>query len=210
MDQKPRGNLEDVDPKLPAEFWTSDLAPPEVAWLLEHRLERQGKTALTRGPPDSLASLASFDSFNSLASLYRMYEYLVIGYNIGLRTEIEFFFNHPSWSVKDIVDPKDPDPTRYAIVAVLPHYLIMAFNRLIEMGLPRGSPAILTPEIEASLKAQPIKLEEVPSWTAKVQPLDNVFTIPCDPRVSEEDRANRSEHFYKMNIVVDEPHVLFI
>ncbi|KAG6006970.1 hypothetical protein E4U43_000371 [Claviceps pusilla] len=178
--------------------WYFDQKPPEVAWLLEHRLERQGQTALTRGPPDSLASL------------YRMYEYLVIGFNIGLRSEIEHFFNQPSWSVKDIPDPDDPDPTRYAIVAVLPHYLIMAFNRLIKMGLPRGSPPIFTAEMEAAMKAQPIKLEEVPSWTAKVPPSENVLTIPCDPRVDERFRASRSELFHKMNIIVDEPHVLFV
>ncbi|KAG5980951.1 hypothetical protein E4U55_003461 [Claviceps digitariae] len=172
--------------------------PPEVAWLLEHRHERQGQRALTRGPP------------HSLASLYRMYEYLIIGYNTGLRTEIEFFFNQPSWSVKDIPDPKDADPIRYAILAVLPHYLTLAFNRLIEKGLPRGSPAILTPEIEASLKAQVVKLEEVPSWTTDVPPLKDVFTIPCKSSKFVDAGGERSERFYKMNIVVNEPHVLFV
>lgn len=170
--------------------------PPDIAWLIEHRHERQGETALTRGP-------------NSLASLYRMYEYLVVGYTIGLRTEIEFFFNQPSWSVKDIADPKDADPTRYAILAVLPQYLIWAFNRLIEKGLPRGSPAILTPEIEASLKLQPVKLEEVPSWAKNVPPLKDTFIIPGDSE-DPPDAKGRSERFYNMNIVVDEPHVLFV
>ncbi|KAG5928085.1 hypothetical protein E4U42_001289 [Claviceps africana] len=145
--------------------------PPDVAWLLEHRLERQGEAALTRGPP------------HSLASLYRMYEYLVVGYNAGMRTEIEFFYNQPSWSVKDIPDPKDADPTRYAIVAVLPQYLTLAFNRLIKMGLPRGSPAVISPEVEASLRAQVVELEEVPSWTRDVPPLKDTLVIPNNPRL---------------------------
>lgn len=45
----------------------------------------------------------------------------------------------------DIPDPKDTaDPERYAVVAVLPFYLVMAFNRLIERGLPRNCPGIIT------------------------------------------------------------------
>lgn len=36
----------------------------------------------------------------------------------------------------------DPDPERYAVLAVLPFYLVFAFNRLNERGLPRDSPFI--------------------------------------------------------------------
>ncbi|KAG6020917.1 hypothetical protein E4U41_002679 [Claviceps citrina] len=170
--------------------------PPDPAWLMEHRNERQGERALTRAP-------------NSLASLYRMYEYLVVDFTQGLRTEIEFFFNHPTWSVKDIADPHDADPVRYAILAVLPHYLAQAFNRLIKKGLPRGSPAILTPEIEAFLKSQPVKLEEAPSWAADVPPLQDVFIIPGKDGLLPSAQS-RSKRFYDMNILVDEPHVLFV
>lgn len=80
-----------------------------------------------------------------------MYEYFIAGYSTGLRSEVEFFFNRPAWTVADIPDPADPDPARYAILAVLPYYLAHAFNRLIERGLPRGSPAmIISSEVEES------------------------------------------------------------
>ena len=61
------------------------------------------------------------------ASLYRMYEYFVTGFNTGLRSEIEYFFNHKTWIVSQIPDPEDPDSARYAILTVLTQYLVLAF-----------------------------------------------------------------------------------
>jgi hypothetical protein len=61
-----------------------------VDWLLAHRNGRTQERAQCKGATPS-------------ASLYRMYEYLVVGYIIGLRTEIEYFFNHPSWTASCIV-----------------------------------------------------------------------------------------------------------
>lgn len=55
-------------------------SPPTADWLLAHR---QHGPAQTKG-------------VNPVASLYRMYEYIVLGYYAGLRTEIEWFFNHAS------------------------------------------------------------------------------------------------------------------
>jgi hypothetical protein len=170
--------------------------PPTVAWLLEHRKERHGKVALSKGVTPT-------------ASLYRMYEYLVIGYTTGLRTEIEFFFNQPSWPVSAIPDPEDPDAERYAILAVLPYYLVTAFNRLIERGLPRGSPAIIAPEMEENLKAQKIALEEEPSWVREVPKLQQRLVIP-DEFGEEPKEETMSARFLEMNIIAGEPHVLFV
>lgn len=170
---------------------------PTVTWLLEHRRERQGKTALTKGRTPT-------------ASLYRMYEYLVTGFIIGLRSEIEYFFNQPSWAVAAIPDPKDPDAQRYAILAVLPHYLVMAFNRLIERGLPRGSPAIIAGnDAEEELRSRPIVLEEEPSWVADVPKLEQTLVI-TDKNGDQPDEDSRSDRFLAMNIIVEEPHVLFV
>ncbi|KAH6631712.1 hypothetical protein F5144DRAFT_592659 [Chaetomium tenue] len=144
------------------------------------------------------------------ASLYRMYEYLVVGYIIGLRTEIEYFFNQPSWAVSAIPDPQDPDPERYAIVAVLPYYLMTAFNRLIERGLPRGSPAIVAGNAaEDALRRRKIVLEEEPSWVAKVPPLPQPLVIPDQSNNTPKDDA-RGKRFLKMNIIAEEPHILFV
>ncbi|KAJ4136400.1 hypothetical protein NW768_004013 [Fusarium equiseti] len=137
---------------------------PNATWLLEHRCQRHGKQASTKGK-------------TPIASLYRMYEYLVVGYTFGLRSEIEYFFNQP-WSVKSIPDPEDPDPARYAILAVLTHYLVKAFNRLIERGLPRGCPAIIDPDTEARLRSQEVVLEQQPSWVKSVHRLKEPFKIP--------------------------------
>lgn len=175
----------------------ADSCSPAVAWLLAHRKERQGQLALRRGRTPT-------------ASLYRMYEYLVVGYTAGLRSEIEYFFNQPSWAVSAIPDPVDPDPERYAILAVLPSYLVMAFNRLIERGLPRGSPAIIIDTaVEEELSARAIVLETEPDWVAKVPALAQTLVIP-DAFNNEPEETNRSQRFLAMNIVVQEPHVLFV
>ncbi|KAL2016830.1 hypothetical protein VTK56DRAFT_2953 [Thermocarpiscus australiensis] len=171
--------------------------PPTVAWLLAHRDECSGKRAQTKGATPT-------------ASLYRMSEYLVLGYITGLRTEIEYFLNQPSWAVSAIPDPVDPDPERYAILAVLPYYLVTAFNRLIERGLPRGSPAIIAgAAAEEELRAREVVLEQEPSWAAKVPALSNALTIP-DRSNKEPKEDTRSKRFLDMNIIVEEPHVLFV
>ncbi|KAJ5182639.1 hypothetical protein N7492_000255 [Penicillium capsulatum] len=139
-----------------------------------------------------------------------MYEYLVTGFILGLRTEIEFFFNQPGWAVSALPDPWDQDPQRYAILAVLPHYLVVAFNRLIERGLPRGAPAIIAGDgVEDELRSRPIALEEEPSWVADVPKLERPLVIPGSNGEEPEEQA-RSARFLAMNIIVEEPHVLFV
>ncbi|KAI1129183.1 hypothetical protein F5Y10DRAFT_158728 [Nemania abortiva] len=171
--------------------------PPTVSWLLEHRAVQSEEAALTRGRTPS-------------GSLYRMYEYLVVGFTMGLRSEIEFFFNQPSWAVSAIPDPEDSSPQRYAILSVLPFYLCKAFNRLIERGLPRGSPAIIAgDEVERELRARPVVLEEEPEWVFKVPALAETLVIPR--RGGEEPEEEYiSERFRSKNILVEEPHVLFV
>lgn len=166
---------------------------PTLEWLLAHR---EPRTAQTTGE-------------NPLASLYRMYEYLVLGYNIGLRTEIEWFFNHADWAVCDIPDPRDADAARYAILAVMPEFLCAAFNRLIERGLPRGSPAIISDEVEDELKSRPIILETLPAWAAKVPKLEQSLVIPNVDGTTPTAEA-RSPEFLERNIIVKQPHVMFV
>lgn len=139
-----------------------------------------------------------------------MYEYLLVGYTAGLRTEIEFFFNQATWAVSDIEDPEDEDPERYAVLAVLPTYLCLAFNRLIERGLPRGSPAIIAgPEAELELRKKPHVLEDVPRWTRAVPRLQSELIIP-DHFGRRPSEPAQSKHFLAMNIVAEEPHIYFV
>lgn len=139
-----------------------------------------------------------------------MYEYFVSGYITGLRTEIEYFFNQPTWLVSQIPDPQDADPERYAVLAVFPFYLVTAFNRLIERGLPRGSPAIiLTNEVEEELRAREIRLEEEPQWASLVPRLEKSLVIP-DQTGEEPVEEIRSQRCLKLNIIAEKPHVLFV
>ncbi|KAI0147577.1 hypothetical protein GGR57DRAFT_247386 [Xylariaceae sp. FL1272] len=172
--------------------------PPTVAWLLEHLEQRAEAPALTSGRTPT-------------ASLYRMYEYIVVGFTMGLRTEIEFFFNQgPTWAVSHIPDPKDADPQRYAILSVLPFYLCKAFNRLIERGLPRGSPAIIAGNEELEeLRSRPIVLEKEPEWVARVPPLAERLVLPGLDG-GEPTEETWSERLLEKNIVCEEPHVLFV
>ncbi|KAI9848759.1 MAG: hypothetical protein M1837_006846 [Sclerophora amabilis] len=155
-----------------------------------------------------------------LCSLYRLYEHVVLDRHIGLRNEIEYFWNQHTWAVSEIPDPADDDPARYAMLACIPHLLVIAFNNNIELGLPRDAPAIMThAEMEAIRKREKI-FERVPEWTAKVPPLRDILTIPHKrsaerPRDGydvlksmEDDRA--SDPFKEKNILIWEPHILFI
>lgn len=170
---------------------------PNVSWILKHRPKYLEKFGLRKGNTPT-------------ESLYLMYEYIVAGWTVGLRNEIEYFFNESSWAVSAIPDPKDPDPERYAILAVLPYYPTKAFNRLIERGLQRDCPAIITSEeMEDELRARPKVLEKEPDWVEQVPSLEQTLVIPGDNgEVPPE--GDRSEQFLRKNVIMEEPHTLFV
>jgi hypothetical protein len=86
---------------------------------------------------------------------------------------------------------------------------VIAFNRLIERGLPRGAPAILTDEILVEIQKRPKRLEKLPSWTERVAPLEQPLIIPDEnDKTPAEER--RSRHFLRKNIYCVQPHVLFV
>ena len=84
------------------------------------------------------------DGDTPLAALYRIYEHIVLDQHIEVRNEIEAFWYHADWAVRDLPDPRDPHPERYACLACIPALLCLAFNKRIELGLPRDAPAIFT------------------------------------------------------------------
>ena len=178
--------------------WRLFSRPPQpaalsVQWIIDHRSPH--KAAQTQGA-------------TSLASLYRMYEYIALANNPGLRTEIEFFFNHAEWPVSEIPDPKDSDPEIYAILAVLPHFMVAAYNRLIERGLKRGSPAIIIDQDDLETPGS-AALEKVPTWCSSVPKLETRLTIP-DSDGKEPPEEALSPEFLDMNIAVRRPHVFFV
>lgn len=164
--------------------------------------------ALRQRDPSHLPDAAT-KGRTPIASLYRMYEYLVLGCLVGIRNEVECFFNQPSWAVVDIPDPQDPDPQRQAILAVLPYYLTVAFNRLIERGLPRGAPAMITPDIEEELRSRPVVLEKEPDWVASIPRLEQALVIPNDLGETPAEE-HRSPRLLQMNIISEDPQILFV
>lgn len=153
-----------------------------------------------------------------LHCLYRLYECIVLDYNIGMRNEIEYFFRQHTWPVRLIPDPMDEDPARYAVFACIPYLLVEAFNHNIELGLPRNAPAIMTDEEIDEVQTRPKIYEEVPEWAMKVPPLEKRLVLPhYEHQMTghpitlpgfEDDRA--SDIFKAKNILVCGQHIYFI
>lgn len=139
-----------------------------------------------------------------------MYAYIVYDHMLGLRTVIEFFFNHSDWKVAEIPDPIDSDLKRYAIISVIPHLLVKAFNSLIEPGLPRDAPAILKrDEHFDELADRPLILETLPEWCARVPKLDEPLVI-LDNGGRTPNEAVASAEFKKKNVLVSDLHVCLL
>lgn len=157
------------------------------------------------------------DSDSPLAALYRLYEHIMLDQNIQMRNELEAFWFQQGWNVTDIPDPKDTDPERYAVLAVIPALLILAFNKRIELGLPRHAPAIFTLDQLDEWRAQVREYEKEPAWTESVPSCKEILRIPHwdnDAREFvtidgfEDNRA--SKEFKKKNILIWQPHIHFI
>ncbi|KAL9099095.1 MAG: hypothetical protein Q9187_009549 [Circinaria calcarea] len=177
--------------------------PRSIEWLLAHRNTGRERSRL-------LTLKRAHRNDRPIDSLYRLYESIVEDWTTELRNEIEYFFNQHMWAVASIPDPCDPNPERYAILSVIPHLLVKAFNRNISLGLPRDAPAIIVDLDE--LKERPKILEEVPIWCKKVPPLQQTMTIPNvdDEYLPGKDDERASPEFLTKNILAWEPHIHFI
>jgi hypothetical protein len=152
-----------------------------------------------------------------LAALYRLYEHIILDQNIEMRNELEAFWYQPSWPVCKIPDPKDPDPERYAVLAVIPSLLVLAFNKRIELGLPRDAPAIFTGDQLDEWRAREREYEKEPDWASSVPPCKELLKIPHwnnDLRdfvsIDGFDDHRASQEFAKKNILIWQPHIHFI
>lgn len=151
-----------------------------------------------------------------LAALYRIYEHIVLDQHIEIRNEIEAFWYHAGWAVRDIPDPRDPDPERYAVLSCIPPLLCLAFNKRIGLGLPRDAPPIFTRSMLEEWQAQERKYEEEPLWVEDVPRLTETLAIPHWDNEKrdfvpldgfEENKA--SPEFARKNILIWQPHVHF-
>lgn len=143
-----------------------------------------------------------------LRSLYRLYECTcTLAHNEMMEESQYFFHGRPNWRVKDIPDPQDPDPVRYAILASLAETLVTSFNLKISMGLRRGI-THEKPLLIFKFRDDPDPpLEDPPTWCAEVKPLTD--PLPLRPgsfntgSKMTSTQGSRGEHFAKRNIMAD-------
>lgn len=108
----------------------------------------------------------------SLTSLNCIYDFIVTGNQQGLRSEVYYFFNQPSWKLSGILEPEDTDSKRYVMLAALSQCLVVSFNQAIKRGFLRD-----VPETEKERKALTV-LEEEPGWVAQAPRLEEPLVIP--------------------------------
>ena len=159
------------------------------------------------------------------ASFYRIYQFLVVHDNINFRNELEYFCcSHPEWSVSSLPDPGaapanedfSNSQLRYTILAVLTKLMCDAFNRRIELGLPRDAPAII--EDFEELQARPKVYEEPPEWAKRALLLllgkaarsETVFIPNAEGRTLNKDDEDVSKEFKDVGVIVQMPHIHFV
>lgn len=146
-----------------------------------------------------------------LATIYRIYAAIICREDLAMRTEIEYFHRHHKWPVSRVPNPPDKDVLRYSIVAVITILLSEASNRLIELGLPRDAPTIMTDEQMERQKARPKVLEQPPAWALKCPPLQEPLIIP-DARgeVVDETDPKADPFMLKRNILTTALPIFFV
>ena len=154
-----------------------------------------------------------YDKDTPLHALYRLYEYVMLDQNIGMRNEIENFWLQPAWKVNAIPDPQDEDPARYAVLACITSLLVIAFNNKLQLGAPRDGRSLRSnEEIWALQQRKDRDWETAPDWAAPVPRLHNALVIPAhDGTVLPDfDDPRASKAFKEKNILIWEPHILFV
>ncbi|KAF9267943.1 hypothetical protein L218DRAFT_955113 [Marasmius fiardii PR-910] len=197
-----------VEPLPPPVF---DLLVDPSSVRVQYPINRPDQWRRSRITPPLLLRLLGTTAYpdTATAAFYRIYEFLVVNNNIKLRNELEYFCLHQNWSISSLPDPEDSDPLRYAMLAVLTRLMCDAFNRRIELGIPRDAPAII--EDFSELAARTKVYEEPPEWAKQVQALpEKVFIPNLEGKTLDEDHEDASEEFKTMNIIIQMPHIHFM
>lgn len=149
---------------------------------------------------------------NPLATVYRIYWAIVMDDAVTMRNEIEYFWGQHSWKVSDIPDPQDPEPERYAVVSAVPLILVAAFNNLINRGLPRDSPSIMTSEEMDKAMQRKKKLETVPKWAENAPPLGETLLLPSKDGALPKDFDDEisDDILAKKNVLCQKLHIYFV
>jgi hypothetical protein len=123
-------------------------------------------------------------------SLYRLYEAFCANAEGAISEETEYFWHHgePRWATRNIQDPKDSNPVRYAMLASLTETLVNSFNWRLGLGLRRDGPTVeMDDDDDGPAEFQP---EEVPLWTKKVPALSETLVLHADGNAPEFQRRN--------------------
>ncbi|CCO26343.1 hypothetical protein BN14_00366 [Rhizoctonia solani AG-1 IB] len=146
------------------------------------------------GHYDQLRSIWFFTVRDTpIRSLYRLCVSVCAQDHNEIMLESQYFWRHSDWAIRDIPNPGDPDPARYAMLASIAEELAAAFNYKIGLGLRRG---IAVYDSEAVANEQTRPEEEYPEWTSQVPALDNLVNF-C----REGDQGMPA--FQKRNIIAD-------
>lgn len=143
--------------------------------------------------------------------LYRLYQYVMMDQNIGLRNILEYWWFHPDWRLEQIPDPKDKVPSRYAALAAITGLLVESFRRRYELGLPRNGRSVFTNDEIEEMRNTRQRPEQGPKWARKVPPLSKILKIPTSEDVTLEsfDDERASQQFKEKSILVWQPHIHF-
>lgn len=155
--------------------------PPKPSTLLLNSLETYQPSRPARRNQDT-----------PLATVYRIYWAIVLDDTITLRNEIEYFWFRKgrAWKVENIPEPPDKEPERLAIISAIPYMLAAAFNRLIDLGLPRErATAVLSWDLLEKLRQEPRTHEMVPQWASDSPPLSAPLRLPTNGVELPEDVA---------------------
>ncbi|RMJ17440.1 hypothetical protein CDV36_002862 [Fusarium kuroshium] len=151
---------------------------------------------------------------SSLYALYRLYEFVLLDKVLDYRNALEAFWRQKTWAVKEIPDPKDDDPARYAFFAGCTYLLARSFNARVKLGLRRDMASLITPEEAEEARKVPDHLrpyESVPDWAANVPALATMLVIPTHDGayLKDENDARADEDFLAKNILLWTPHIHF-
>lgn len=141
-----------------------------------------------------------------LRSIYRLYELHLADDYALMGWETEYFFFRPEWKLKDIPDPQDPDPLRYAVIASIVEELHEAVNWRLSLGLRRNRAHVYRED--DSDPWPPFTPEELPSWTIRVPPIDKEILKESVPPESLDAEGNlvleengKGQNFARRNII---------
>ena len=192
-----------------AEEYASAFPPPPPREIVSNRDAYKAKVLKHKPMVINKAPVS-----NSLVALYRLYEFFVLDYVFGYRSQLEFFWRTSEWRLLDLPDPEDDSPARYAFLASMVQMMVEVYNKKIAYGSCRDAPAILTPEEVETMQSRPDSertWERAPGWAERVQPLADILIIPTyDGRMPDNVEDKRAEpHFRSKNILLWYPHVDF-